>query len=225
MQEKIKKVKRPQTIGEEIANATSHGLMVIFGIIGLIMMLLRSTDGWQIASAIIFGIAMIILYLSSTLYHALAFTGSKSIFKRFDHVGIYMLIGGTFAPVFLLLPVFRTPLFGIEGFMSLGLFFLIAQWLLIITGIVFKSVWVYRFQTMHIVIFLLLGWSGLYFMIDLYKYSPPTMWYILLGGLSYSIGVIFYKQSNKPYFHFIWHIFVAIGTILQFVAIYNYLMV
>ncbi|MBG0762927.1 hemolysin III family protein [Acholeplasma laidlawii] len=225
MSKKIKKEKRIQTIGEEVANSVSHGLMTVFGIVGLIMMLIKSTDEFQVASAIIFGISMIILYLSSTMYHALSFTGSKAVFKRFDHIGIYMLIGGTFAPIFLLLPAFRVPIFGMEGWITLGLLLCILQWVLIITGMVFKSIWVYRFQTMHIVIFLLLGWSGLYFMIDLYKYSPSTMWLILLGGLSYSIGVIFYKQSDKLYFHFIWHLFVGLGTILQFMAIYNYLII
>lgn len=225
MSKKIKKEKRIQTIGEEVANSVSHGLMTVFGIVGLIMMLIKSTDEFQVASAIIFGISMIILYLSSTMYHALSFTGAKSVFKRFDHIGIYMLIGGTFAPIFLLLPAFRVPIFGMEGWITLGLLLCILQWLLIITGMVFKSIWVYKFQTMHIVIFLLLGWSGLYFMIDLYKYSPSTMWLILLGGLSYSIGVIFYKQSDKLYFHFIWHLFVGLGTILQFMAIYNYLII
>lgn len=225
MSKKIKKEKRIQTIGEEVANSVSHGLMTVFGIVGLIMMLIKSTDEFQVASAIIFGISMIILYLSSTMYHALSFTGAKSVFKRFDHIGIYMLIGGTFAPIFLLLPAFRVPIFGMEGWLPLGLLLCILQWVLIITGMVFKSIWVYKFQTMHIVIFLLLGWSGLYFMIDLYKYSPSTMWLILLGGLSYSIGVIFYKQSDKLYFHFIWHLFVGLGTILQFMAIYNNLII
>lgn len=225
MSKKIKKEKRIQTIGEEVANSVSHGLMTVFGIVGLIMMLIKSTDEFQVASAIIFGISMIILYLSSTMYHALSFTGAKSVFKRFDHIGIYMLIGGTFAPIFLLLPAFRVPIFGMEGWLPLGLLLCILQWVLIIAGMVFKSIWVYKFQTMHIVIFLLLGWSGLYFMIDLYKYSPSTMWLILLGGLSYSIGVIFYKQSDKLYFHFIWHLFVGLGTILQFMAIYNYLII
>ncbi len=225
MKPKVKKEKRIQTVGEEVANSVSHGIMALFGVVALVLMLLKSTDTWQVTSSIIFGVSMILLYLSSTLYHALSFTGSKSVFKRFDHIGIYMLIGGTFAPIFLLLPVFRMPLLGMEGMMSLGLFLLIMQWLLIMVGIISKSIWVYRFQTMHIIIFLLLGWSGLYFMIDLYQYSAPTMWFILLGGISYSIGVIFYKQSDKLYFHFIWHIFVGIGTILQFIAIYNYLFV
>lgn len=225
MKLKAKKVKRIQTVGEEVANSVSHGIMALFGVVALVLMLLKSTDAWQVTSSIVFGVSMILLYLSSTLYHALSFTGSKSVFKRFDHIGIYMLIGGTFAPIFLLLPNFRTPLFGMEGMISFGLFLLIMQWLLILVGIVSKSIWVYRFQTMHIIIFLLLGWSGLYFMIDLYQYSAPTMWFILLGGISYSIGVVFYKQSEKLYFHFIWHIFVGIGTILQFIAIYNYLFV
>ncbi|WP_025724903.1 PAQR family membrane homeostasis protein TrhA [Acholeplasma granularum] len=222
---KEKKIKRAQTIGEEIANSISHGVMALFAIFALIMMIIKSQNGWQLAASIVFGLSMFLLYISSTLYHALSFTKAKGLFKRFDHISIYMLIGGTFAPIFLLLPSFQEPLFGIENFISIGLSLFIGQWLLILLGIILKSIWVYKFQTMHVIIFLLIGWSGLYFMYDLYHFSMASMWLILLGGLSYSLGVIFYKKSNKEYFHFIWHIFVGMGTILQFLAIYNYFIV
>ncbi|CDR30712.1 hemolysin [Acholeplasma oculi] len=224
MKIKERKVKRIQTVGEEVANSVSHGLMAIFGIIGLILMILKSSNGVELLASIIFGVSMILLYFSSMMYHALAFTKSKGVFKRFDHLSIYMLIGGTFAPALLLLPSLGAPLLGIEGMISIGLFLFIMQWILIITGMVFKSIWVYRFQMMHVAIFLLIGWSAIYFIVDLYLYNAFAMWLILLGGLSYSIGVIFYVQSNKLYFHFIWHIFVALGTILQFIAIYNHLL-
>ncbi len=105
-----------------------------------------------------------------------------------------------------------------------GLTLFIIQWIMIITGIVFKSIWVYKFQSVHIAIFLILGWSSLLFVIDLWVFSEPAFWLILAGGLSYSVGVVFYKLSDKKYFHFLWHIWVAIGTVLQFIAIYGYLM-
>lgn len=224
--EKVKKVKRVQTVGEEIANSISHGLMAIFGIVALILLLIKANgDGWKVTSALIFGISIIVLYTMSTLYHALAFTKSKNLFKRFDHLSIYLLIGGTFAPNLLLLPSLRqTPMFGIEGFIDEGLFLFIGQWILIIFGVVLKSIWVKKYQALHVAIFLLIGWSGLYFITDLYSFDPAAMWFILLGGVSYSIGVVFYSLSRKKYFHFIWHLWVALGTVLQFCAIYTYLM-
>ncbi|MBN3490229.1 hemolysin III family protein [Acholeplasma equirhinis] len=223
MQEK--KIKRPQTVGEEIANATSHGIMAIFGIYALVALILKSDNAWELTSAIVFGISIIMLYLMSTLYHSLAFTKSKSLFKRFDHISIYILIGGTFAPALLLLPSLRsTPFLGIPGMLDIGLTLFIGQWILIIVGIVFKSIWVYKYQPVHIGVYLLLGWSAIYFILDLYLYAPNAMWLILLGGICYSIGVVFYALSRIKYFHFVWHIMVAAGTILQFLAIYLYLM-
>lgn len=220
-----KQVKRVQTIGEEIANSISHGLMALFGIYALIALLLKSDNGWKVASSLIFGLSIIILYSMSTLYHALAFTRSKNLFKRFDHLSIYLLIGGTFAPNLLLLPSLReNPMFGIDGFLDKGLFLFICQWVLIIFGVVIKSIWVKKYQALHVAIFLLIGWSGLYFIVDLYHFEPAAMYLILFGGVSYSIGVIFYSLSSKKYFHFIWHIWVALGTVLQFLAIYTYLM-
>lgn len=227
---KEKRIKRPQTIGEEIANSVSHGVMALFGIYALIVMLIRVNQysgeqfGWALLAVIVFGVSIILLYTSSTLYHALAFTKSKGIFKRFDHLSIYMLIGGTFAPTLLLLPALRqVPFLGIPNFLDAGLTLFLIQWTLIITGMVMKSIWVYKYQTLHIAIFLLIGWSAVMFISDLYVFSISATLLILFGGLSYTIGVVFYALSNKKYFHFIWHIFVALGTILQFLAIYIYL--
>lgn len=223
--EKEIRVKRLQTVGEEIANSTSHGIMAIFGVYALIALILKSSTAWGLLSAVVFGISIIFLYTMSTLYHALAFTGSKNLFKRFDHLAIYILIGGTFAPALLLLPSLReTPFLGIEGFLDTGLFVFISQWILITVGIVFKSIWIHKFQVMHTTIFLLLGWSAVYFVVDIYTFSQTVMWLILAGGLCYSIGVVFYALSHFKYFHFIWHLWVAFGTILQYIAIYAFLM-
>lgn len=219
------KVKRPQTIGEEIANAISHGVMAIFGIVALVLLLVKQDSPRELAASIIFGISIIILYMSSTLYHSLAFTKAKGLFKRFDHISIFILIGGTFAPALLLLPGLMEPFFNIPWMLEKGLTLLIIQWLVIILGIIFKSIWVYKFQAFHYVIYLVLGWSAISFIGELHAYSLPAFWLILSGGVAYTIGTVFYALSSKiKYFHFIWHLWVNIGTILHFIAIFVFIL-
>ena len=212
--------KRKQTIGEEIANAISHGIMGIFGIVALILLLIRSNTVREYAGAILFGGSITLLYVMSTLYHALTNKKAKSVFKRMDHISIYVLIGGTFAPALLLIPELQNSFLGP---MSLGVLLLTIQWILIIIGTVFKAIWIKRFSTIHVIIYLLMGWSSLIFVGALFNYSPGAFIFVLLGGIAYSLGVIFYALSNIKYFHFIWHLWTALATILQFIAIYGYL--
>ena len=211
-----------QTLGEEIANAISHGVMAIFGIVAMILMLIRSETTIQTISALIFGFGIINLYTMSTLYHALFHKGAKSLFQRFDHLSIYILIGGTFAPALLLLPDLQEPLFGIS-WLSIGPALFTIQWLLILVGVIFKSIWIKKFAKLHLFIYLAMGWSALIFVQQLFSYAPGAFWFVLLGGVSYSLGVIFYIFPKIKYFHFVWHIFTSIGTVLQFFAIYLYL--
>ncbi|MFA5659882.1 MAG: hemolysin III family protein [Bacilli bacterium] len=219
-----KRIKRRQSIGEEIANAVSHCVMAIFGLVALILLLVKQDNGRELAAALIFGLSIFILYTMSTLYHSLSFTKAKGVFKRFDHLSIFILIGGTFAPALLLLPSLKAPFLGI-AFIEKGLALLIIQWVVIALGIVFKSIWVYKFQAFHFVIYLILGWSALFFIGELYQDSVPAFWFILGGGLAYTIGTIFYALGSKvKYFHFIWHLWVNVGTILQFIAIYFFIM-
>ncbi|MBE0700755.1 MAG: hemolysin III family protein [Acholeplasmataceae bacterium] len=212
-----------QTLGEEIANAVSHGMMAIFGIVALILLLIRSDSALKATSAVIFGFGIINLYSMSTIYHALTHKTAKNVFKRFDHLSIYILIGGTFAPALLLLPDLREPLFGIQGMLGLGPTMFIIQWILIAVGVVFKSIWIKRFAKLHVFLYLAMGWSALIFIQALFAYDPGAFYLVFAGGIAYSIGVIFYALSNIKYFHFVWHIFTSLGTILQFIAIYRYL--
>jgi hemolysin III len=212
--------KREQSMGEEIANSVSHGLMGLFGVIALILLLLKVESIRASIASVIFGFSIILLYVMSTLYHALAHPKAKQVFKKMDHISIYVLIGGTFAPALLLIPELQEPLL---GNISLGLFMLIIQWLLIVIGTVFKAIWIKRFKTIHLIIYLLMGWSSLIFITALMNYSTEAFVYILLGGISYTLGVFFYVLSHKKYFHFVWHLFTGMATILQFIAIYGYL--
>ena len=211
---------RKQTTGEEIANAVSHGIMGLFGLIALILLLIESTTIREYAGAILFGGSIVLLYIMSTLYHSLTNKKAKSVFKRMDHISIYVLIGGTFAPALLLIPELQEPFL---GQMSLGVLMLTIQWLLIIIGTVFKAIWIKRFSTIHVIIYLLMGWSSLIFVGALLNYSPNAFIFVLLGGIAYSLGVIFYALSKYKYFHFIWHLWTSLATILQFIAIYGFL--
>ncbi len=216
------KIDNRQTVGEEIANAISHGIMAIFGIVAMILLLIKSDSNIKVISAIIFGFGMVNLYTMSTIYHALFHKTAKGIFQRFDHLSIYILIGATFAPSLLLLPELQEPLFGITG-LGLGPVLFIVQWILIAIGVVFKSIWIKKYMKLHLFLYLAMGWSALIFVKQLFAYEPGAFWFILAGGLAYSIGVIFYTQPKIKYFHFIWHIFTAAGTILHFFMIYLYL--
>jgi len=218
----MKKETNIQTLGEEIANAVSHGVMAIFGIVALILLLIKADTPVEVMAAIIFGFGIINLYTMSTLYHALFHPGAKNLFQRFDHLSIYILIGGTFAPALLLLPELQRPLFGISG-LGLGPVLFIIQWILILIGVVFKSIWIKKYAKLHLVIYLLMGWSALIFVQQLFAYQPAAFFLVFGGGLAYSIGVAFYVFPKIKYFHFIWHIFTSVGTILQFIAIYAYL--
>ncbi len=210
---KKKRKSRPQTLGEEIGNAVTHGLGFIAGIVGTILLLVKSNTTPEYVGSAIFGAGMITLYLMSCLYHAFRNdTTVKRIFKRFDHLSIYLLIGGTFAPI--LLCVIEWPL---------GLVFFILQWILITIGVVLKAINTQKYHVLHIILYLMLGWSGMFFVGQLISVSPMLFLYVLLGGLAYSIGVIFYASKFK-YSHFVWHFFVLAGTVLQFIGIYQYIL-
>jgi len=211
-----------QTIGEEIANAVSHGIMAIFGIVALVLLLIKSNSTIEITTAIIFGLSIINLYTMSTLYHSIFHKTAKGVFQRFDHLSIYILIGGTFAPMLLLLPALQTPIFGVDG-LGLGPVIFIIQWLLIALGIVFKSIWIKKYAKLHLFIYLAMGWSAMIFVQKLFAYDPRAFWLVLFGGIAYSLGVAFYVFPKIKYFHFIWHIFTSLGTILHFIAIYVYI--
>lgn len=204
-----------QSLGEEIANAISHGLGALFGIVALILMLLKADNGNEVFGALVFGFSIIVLYSMSTLYHAFKWgTRVKRLFKRFDHISIYVLIGGTFAPIFII--VVEKPM---------GWYFLIAQWTLIAIGATMKAIHINKFQIPHLMLYIILGWSGLTLVGPLYDLSIHAFYFILAGGIAYTVGVIFYALSKVfKYSHFIWHIFVFLGTLFHFIAIYVYLL-
>ena len=201
---------------EERANAITHGLGVVLGIVGLILLLIKANqfeaDSLTMASMAIYGSSIILLFLASTLYHSITTEKTKRLLKTLDHCAIYLLIAGSYTP-FLLVSL-RTPL-------ALGLMGVI--WAIALLGIVMKIAFVYRFKRLSLVTYLAMGWLSLIVIYQLAK-SVELGGLILLaaGGIIYSLGVIFYVAKRIPYNHAIWHLFVLAGCACHFFAIYLY---
>ncbi|PSW04489.1 hemolysin III family protein [Photobacterium rosenbergii] len=204
------------SVTEEMANSISHGLGMVFGIIGLVLLLVQAVsngaDALSITSLSIYGASMILLYLASTLYHAIPFERAKRALKTFDHCAIYLLIAGTYTP-FLLITL-RTPL---------AITLMAVIWAIALIGIALKIAFVYRFKRLSLATYLTMGWLSLIAIYPL-AMTLATGGLVLLaaGGIVYSIGVVFYVNKRIPYNHAIWHLFVLGGTVLHFLAIYFY---
>lgn len=201
---------------EEIANTLTHGLGMVLSIVGLVLLLLKSAendaDAMTIASMSIYGSSMIVLFLASTLYHAIPHPRAKRALKTFDHCAIYLLIAGSYTP-FLLVSL-RTPL-------AIGL--MVVIWSIALFGIVMKLAFVYRFKKLSLVTYLTMGWLSLIVIYQLaLNLSVGGLTLLAAGGIIYSLGVIFYVAKRIPYNHAIWHGFVLAGCACHFFAIYLY---
>lgn len=198
------------TVGEEIFNAISHGAGTVFAVVAFIMMLLHSGSVMQMTAACFYGISMIVMMLCSCIYHAMP-TGSKikRICRRLDYSSIYLLIGGTFAPVLLVFMGNR-----------LGLIFFCVQWAVIASGVTLVAVFgPGRWRPLHFTLYFVIGWSGLLFLPELFRCDKMLLLLIFLGGAAYTLGMIPFARKKK-YDHCVWHIFVLLGAFLQWFGIY-----
>ncbi|KLN65269.1 MULTISPECIES: PAQR family membrane homeostasis protein TrhA [Vibrio] len=201
---------------EEFANTLTHALGMVLSIVGLVLLLLKSTESnadlLTITSMSIYGSSMIVLFLASTLYHAIPYKRAKRALKTFDHCAIYLLIAGSYTP-FLLVSL-RTPL-------AIGL--MVVIWSIALFGIIMKLAFVYRFKKLSLVTYLTMGWLSLIVIYQLaMNLSVEGLTLLAAGGVIYSLGVIFYVAKRIPYNHAIWHGFVLAGCACHFFAIYLY---
>ena len=198
------------TILEEVGNAVTHGVGAALALVGFILLLLKSDTGMKVMASCFYGISLFFLMLMSCLYHAFK-SGStvKRLWRRFDYSSIYFLIGGTFAPLYL-----------VYWGNTLGIVLFCIDWALIVVGITMLGVFgPGRFKWLHFSLYFIIGWSGLILMPDLYKNNLPLLWMILIGGVIYTVGMIPFVKDKK-YNHFIWHFFVLAGAILHWFGIY-----
>lgn len=206
------------SLAEELANSISHGLGCVFGIVGLVLLLVQAVDMRATATAItsysLYGGSMILLFLASTLYHAIPHQQAKRWLKKFDHCAIYLLIAGTYTPFLLV---------GLKS--PLAHWLMVVIWSLALAGIIFKLTIAHRFKALSLVTYLSMGWLSLIVIYQLaLKLSAGGVWLLAAGGVVYSLGVIFYVSRRIPYNHAIWHGFVLGGSICHFCAIYFYVM-
>ena len=205
-----------ESVGEEIANSITHGVGAILSLLGTGLLLYRAVrDGTavHIASFTIYGASLFLLHLSSTLYHALHAPRAKKVFWVFDHCSIYLLIAGTYTP-FLLLSLWG----------KWGATLLVIIWTLAIVGIVFKSLFIGKFRKTSVALYIVMGWMIVVAARELWLRVPhEALVYMAAGGLSYTIGVIFYSWRRIPFNHMIWHLFVLGGSACHYVAILFYL--
>jgi hemolysin III len=202
---------------EELMHALSHGIGALLSIAALVLMLLVSLqagDHWHLASSIVYGSSLILLYSSSTLYHAISHSDIKRRLRQLDHAAIFILIAGTYTPFTLI---------NLRDDWGLPLFGLI--WLVALCGVIIELATGLKYKKLSLVLYLGMGWLVIVAIQPmLSNVATEGLLLLLGGGLSYSFGVIFYAWKRLFMHHAIWHLFVLTGSILHFLAVYYYVL-
>ena len=203
------------TIGEEIFNSVTHGVGVLIAIAFMVLLIIKSQGNTPLILAnIIYGVSLMLMFLFSTLYHAITNTKAKQVLRYFDHSAIFICIAGTFTPI-----IVRV----LQGAQRVG--FLVAIWLIALIGIILK-ITIFRknlqekYKKQSLILYVVMGWMSVLLMKKVIQISGMLSFILILsGGVLYSIGVYFYAKKRK-YFHSIWHIFIILASVAQFFGIY-----
>lgn len=202
---------------QERANAISHGIGAVLSVAALVLLVVRSSlygTPWHIVSFAIFGVSLILLYVCSTLLHSARKERWINLFEIMDHAAIYVLIAGTYTP-FLLVTI-RSPL----GWSLFGV-----VWGLALAGIIFKLFFVKRFNVLSTIFYIAMGWMIILAFRPLIQQLPePGVMWLVIGGILYTFGTVFYLWRKIPYHHAIWHTFVLLGSVSHFISVYFYVL-
>lgn len=197
---------------EEIVNSITHGIGAGLSVVGLVVLVVCAAlygDAWHIVSFSIFGGTLIVLYASSTLYHSFSNPTAKTVLKKIDHSAIFFLIAGTYTPFVLV---------SLRGAWGWSLFGIV--WTLVLIGTTIKFVSIFRFQRLFVAIYVLMGWLGLVAIREIVISVPfPSIILLVMGGLAYTTGVLFYSCRKLPFNHGIWHIFVLFGSAFHYFSV------
>ncbi|MCB9480260.1 MAG: hemolysin III family protein [Desulfobacteraceae bacterium] len=198
--------------GEEIFNSLTHGLGTLLSIAGLVVLVVYSSiygNAWHVVSCSIFGASLIVLYLSSTLYHSFSSPKIKYFFKKMDHSAIYVLIAGTYTPFSLVM---------IKGTAGWILFSVV--WTMAVAGIILKFTCISKISKISSAIYIAMGWICVFAMNRIIEaLTTEALVYLVLGGLIYTAGVIFFAWERLKFNHGIWHLFVLAGSTFHFFAV------
>ncbi len=202
-----------QTHFEEQLNALSHGIGAVLGVVGLILLMIYgNSSSLELFSVIVYGLSIIILFTASTLYHWVKNESLKHYFRIVDHISIYLLIAGTYTPVTLI------TLSESRGWLLFGL-----VWGIAVIGTILKLFFTGRFGVISTLLYLVMGWLIAFDFSSLVQsLANNGLLWLFLGGLFYTIGIVFYAIKKIPYNHVIWHLFVLSGAICHFFMIFFY---
>ncbi len=208
----LTQVLRSHITADELANTLTHGVGYVFSLLGFVLLLaiaILHGGRWQILSCAIYGASLVCLYAASTLYHGTSSPRVKHALMIFDHCAIYALIAGTYTPFLLV---------NLKGAWGWSLFAVI--WSIAVSGILFKLWFADRFPIFSTTLYLAMGWLGIVAARQVYTHVPSTgLMMLAIGGLLYTVGVVFYACKKIPHHHVIWHIFVMCGSACHYVAI------
>lgn len=206
---------RAQSLGEEVANSVSHGLGLLAALAAfpvLVTSALQRGSAMEIAGASVFATTVVLLYFTSTLFHAFPQSRAKRVFQVLDHSAIYFLIAGTYTPFTL------GVLHGTRGWVLFGL-----VWGMALAGTLLKAVGGVRYNTLSTFVYLAMGWLVV-IAADLVWAQVPAwgIFWLFAGGIAYTAGAAFFLAERIRYFHFVWHLFVIAGTACHVVAVLWY---
>ncbi|HDQ04328.1 MAG TPA: hemolysin III family protein [Deltaproteobacteria bacterium] len=200
---------------EEILNSVTHGAGAFISVAGLVLLIVFASlygDARHIVSCAIFGFALVLLYTASTLYHSFRKPRVKFVFKIIDHSCIYILIAGTYTPFMLVV---------VRGALGWTLFGVV--WTMTVMGILFKSFFIHRFKILSTLAYILMGWLVIFAAKPIFQsLSSGAIFWLVAGGIIYTVGTVFYAWKKLPFNHAIWHAFVLAGSICHFFAVLFY---
>jgi len=214
---RVNRILPSYTVKEEIVNAVTHGIGTGLSVAGLTLLVVLATlrgDVSRVVSFSIYGASLVILYLASTLYHSFQSPRVKGVFRVIDHASIYLLIAGTYTPFLLICleGVWRWALLGIVWFLALA-------------GVGFKAFFTNRFRRVSVLAYIAMGWLSVIGLRQLLVAVPlGGLLLLAAGGITYTVGVVFYSWKRLPYNHAIWHLFVMGGSICHYFAVLLYLL-
>lgn len=206
---------RDWSIGEEIAHSVSHGIGIVLSIAGLAVLVASAAlrgDAWHVTSSAIFGTTLVLMYTASTVYHAVPLAKARRVLRTLDHSAIYLLIAGTYTPFTL------GPLRGPWGW---SLFAVV--WTAAVAGVVFKSVAIGRAPILSVALYVTMGWCVLVALGPLARsVEAGGIALLIVGGVCYTLGIVFYAWHRLRFGHFVWHLFVLAGSVLHYLAVLLY---
>lgn len=205
------------TVGEEIFNSVSHGVGVLLSVAALVLLIVFAaiySDGYGLASALVYGISLILLYTMSMVYHIVQNKTAKKVLRIFDHCSIFILIAGTYTPYLLV---------SMRGTLGWTIFGII--WGVTVIGILMNAISLEKFRVLSLICYVLMGWGIILSIKPLAQNLPlPGLMLLIAGGVVYTVGVVFYVLKKYRYMHSVWHLFVLGGSIFHYFSILLYVL-